>query len=70
MPKTATTGRPDPNGNQFAPPSCVLKTPMSVPAKTTMGFIGSIASALTGTSGMPLPLGVQVGGEAFRLVVL
>ena len=66
---TATRGRPSLNGSQLAPPLVDRNTPISVPAKRFWVFAGSIANALTGTSGTPIPDTVHVGDGDNRFVV-
>ena len=61
--KTATRGSPAPNGNQLAPPSVELYTPMSVPANRLFELAGSMANALMGMLGIPFPAGDQLGAD-------
>ena len=69
IPNIAIRGSPLLNGIQFVPPSDVLKTPISVPAYTTLVSAGSMAIAFTGVSGMPRPAGIHVGLPDNRFVV-
>ena len=72
MPNTDTLGSPLPNGAQLRPPSSETNTPMSVPTKISDDCVGSIAKALTGTSGSavaPEPLIAVNTGVVFRLVI-
>src|SRR6266536_2086534 len=61
MSNTATVGRPVPYGLQDAPPFVDSYTPTSVPTNRCAGPSGSLAKALTGTSGRPPLIGVSTG---------
>src|SRR5215510_3502105 len=65
MSNTATRGSPVPYGDQVAPASVELKTPMSVPANKLFEFPGSIANALTGIFGIPFAAAVQLAAAGF-----
>src|SRR6266568_4295284 len=69
MSKPATRGSPVAYGFQAAPPLLEKYTPISVAAYTAMEKRGTKKMEMTGTSGMPVPEAVQVGGPPLRLVV-